>query len=164
MSHLTILACFAVLCAGTRLHAAETPGNFENDIRPFLAKCCRKCRSGEKPEGEVSLTDFRTEACLRMARPVRRTVLTVVRNDEMPPDNPLLPSPSERLKPAAWIRRATAIKWAKVRNPGHMTHEPAVEKILASVEADNFRAATLVEQIVPSYPFPCQTGWNPKEE
>ena len=41
--------------------------------------------------------------------------------------------------------------------------EPAVRKILSAVEADGYRAATLVEQIVQSYPFQFQTGRVPTE-
>ena len=41
--------------------------------------------------------------------------------------------------------------------------EPAVEKILAAVEADDYQSATLIEQTVLSYPFQFQTGRIPEE-
>ena len=41
--------------------------------------------------------------------------------------------------------------------------EPAVEKIFTAVEADDYRAVTLIEQIVQSYPFQYQTGRIHKE-
>lgn len=111
---LFLLAVSRMVCA------AEPAADFEKEIRPLLVKYCQKCHSGEKPKGEFNLTEFNSEAAIRKARSAWRKVLTVVKEDEMPPDDPL-PTPAERQKIVEWVEAATKIDWSKVKNPGHVT-------------------------------------------
>jgi len=99
-------------------HAAEP--DFEKEIRPLLNKYCERCHSGKKPKGEFNLTEFKTLASVKKSRAAWRKVLTVVREDEMPPDEPL-PTSAERQKLIKWVQAATKIDWSKIKNPGHVT-------------------------------------------
>ena len=118
MSRLCLL--LILLAVSGTLCAAEPAADFEKEIRPLLVKYCQKCHSGEKPKGEFNLTRFKTKASIRQSRSAWRKVLTVVKEDEMPPDDPL-PTPAERQKIVEWVESATKIDWSKVKNPGHVT-------------------------------------------
>ena len=118
MSRLCLL--LILLAVSGTLCAAEPTANFEKEIRALLVKYCQKCHSGEKPKGEFNLTRFKTEASIRKARSAWRKVFTVVKEDEMPPNDPL-PTPAERQKIVEWVESATKIDWSKVKNPGHVT-------------------------------------------
>lgn len=102
-------------------HAAEpAEAIFEKEIRPLLDKYCQRCHTGEKPKGEFNLTDFKSLAAVTKSRAAWRKVLEVVREDEMPPEEPF-PSSAERQKLIEWVESATKIDWSKVKNPGHVT-------------------------------------------
>lgn len=116
----SLLTLLLLLCASVPLFADEPAVKFDKEIRPLLVKYCQKCHSGEKPKGEFNLTRFKTEASIQKARSAWRKVLTVVSEDEMPPDDPL-PTPAERQKIVEWVEAATRIDWSKVKNPGHVT-------------------------------------------
>jgi hypothetical protein len=118
MSRLCLL--LILLAVSRTLCAAAPAADFENEIRPLLVKYCQKCHSGEKPKGEFNLTQFKTKSSIQTARSDWRKVLTVVKENEMPPDDPL-PTPAERQKIVEWVEAATKIDWSKVKNPGHVT-------------------------------------------
>jgi hypothetical protein len=94
--------------------------SFEKEIVPLLQKYCVKCHQGEKPKGEFDITHFKTVEQIKQAREEWRNVLLVVREDEMPPQEPL-PTAAERQKLVEWLEEATKIDWSKIRNPGHVT-------------------------------------------
>ena len=113
MSRLCLL--LILLAVSRTLCAAAPAADFENEIRPLLVKYCQKCHSGEKPKGEFNLTQFKTKSSIQTARSDWRKVLTVVKENEMPPDDPL-PTPAERQKIVEWVEAATKIDWSKVKN------------------------------------------------
>ncbi|MFP6762564.1 MAG: DUF1587 domain-containing protein, partial [Planctomycetaceae bacterium] len=107
---------------GPRFAAADeaAQAGFETHIRPLLKKYCERCHRGDKPKGEFDLTEFQSLAALKKSRSTWRTVLEVLREDEMPPEEPL-PTQAERETLIAWVDAATKIDWSRVRNPGHVT-------------------------------------------
>lgn len=111
-----LLLCFAVVpCA-----AEETPVALTPEIRGLLNRFCVKCHGAEKPKGDFNLTAFSDADAIRRDRATWRRVLHVVREEEMPPDDPL-PTAAERQTLTRWLESVTKIDWSKVRNPGHVT-------------------------------------------
>lgn len=80
----------SVLCATVVLGGdGETAPDFAKDGFPFLDKYCVECHSGKKPEGKLSLVEFRSTADLLKNRRQADRVLEMLRFGAMPPaDSP----------------------------------------------------------------------------
>lgn len=94
--------------------------SFDQEIVPLLQKYCVKCHRGEEPKGEFDITSFATVAQIKKARRQWQRVLSVVSDEEMPPEDPL-PTVAERQKLVGWLTSVTKIDPSNVRHPGHVT-------------------------------------------
>ncbi|MBI1311736.1 DUF1592 domain-containing protein [bacterium] len=96
------------------------PAELTREIRSLLDRFCVKCHGAEKPKGDFDLTAYDDADAIRKDRTTWRRVLHVVREEEMPPEDPL-PTVAERQTLTRWLDAVTKIDWSKVRNPGHVT-------------------------------------------
>jgi len=123
MTRLITFALSLLTVCGAGLPAAAeeaTQAGFEKRIGPLLKKYCERCHRGDKPQGDFDLAEFRSLAAVKKSRATWRTVLEVLREDEMPPEDPL-PTSAERRALIEWVESATKIDWSRVRTPGHVT-------------------------------------------
>lgn len=95
--------------------------SYENDIRPLLEEYCYRCHGEEKQKGDIQLSSFHTKRTLLKEHRLWQDVLHVVREEEMPEEEPL-PTPEERRRLVDWLEHTlNEIDWSEVRNPGHVT-------------------------------------------
>lgn len=122
-SKLVLLSCLGVLGASPSLSAETDLASlsYENDIRPLLEEYCYRCHGEEKQKGDIQLSSFHTKRTLLKEHRLWQDVLHVVREEEMPEEEPL-PSPEERRMLVDWLEHTlNEIDWSEVRNPGHVT-------------------------------------------
>ena len=100
--------------------AADRELVFKQEIAPLLQKYCVRCHGSTKPKGEFDLTGYKSAAETRKGRDVWRKAWHVVKEEEMPPEDPL-PTKAERQRLVDWLDTTTAIDWSKVKHPGHET-------------------------------------------
>lgn len=116
-----LFVCFLLIfCAGLQKVGAQDVDEFSDRIAPLLDRYCVRCHRGKKPKGEFDLTKFPTVDSIMKARTKWRHALEVVREDEMPPEEPL-PTREERRTLIDWLESVTKIDWSKVKTPGHVT-------------------------------------------
>ena len=120
-----LLIVFAML--PTQFLAADEPNTvadreqeFTREIAPLLQKYCVRCHGSKKPKGEFDLSGYKTAAQIRQGRDAWRKAIHVIKEDEMPPEEPL-PTKPERQRLVDWLNTTTAIDWSKVKHPGHET-------------------------------------------
>ncbi len=95
--------------------------SYEEDVRPMLEQYCYRCHGEEKQKGDIQLSSFHTKRALLKEHRLWQDVLHVVREEEMPEEEPL-PSPEERRMLVDWLEQTlNEIDWSKVRNPGRVT-------------------------------------------
>lgn len=99
--------------------AAVTDAEFTEQIQPLLQKYCLRCHGAEKREGNFDLRKYPSRVHVQHDRKAWQKALHVVREAEMPPQDPL-PSAAERQQLVTWLERAMAIDWSKVKDPGHV--------------------------------------------
>lgn len=114
---LQVLLLFGA-CAVSSAAAASDP--FHKTVRPLLSRYCFGCHGEVAPQAELSLSAFTTEAeALRRPQTWRR-VWTALREEAMPPEEPV-PTPAERRRLIAAI--ADLLERAAReggREPGHV--------------------------------------------
>ena len=87
----------------------------------MLEHYCYRCHGEEKQKGDIQLSSFHTKRALLKEHRLWQDVLHVVREEEMPEEEPL-PSPEERRMLVDWLEQTlNEIDWSKVRNPGRVT-------------------------------------------
>ena len=95
--------------------------SYEDDIRPLLDTYCYRCHGEDKQKGDVQLSSFHTKRTLLKEHKLWQDVIHVVREEEMPDEEPL-PTPEERRRLVAWLEQTlNEIDWSEVKNPGHVT-------------------------------------------
>lgn len=95
--------------------------SFEQDIQPLLDRYCFRCHGEEKQKGDVQLSSFHDKRMLLKEHKLWREVINLVREEEMPDEEPL-PSPEERKLLVDWLEHTlNEIDWSQVKNPGHIT-------------------------------------------
>src|SRR3984885_14127913 len=103
----------SILLAIAALPAAEaaTPAlqqQFERSVRPFVAKYCVGCHSGQMPAGQFDLKAYATVGMVTADYPRWALVMERLTAKEMPP-KPLSPPPSEATREViAWIQAVRA--------------------------------------------------------
>ncbi len=118
-----LLGCVSALSIHTILPAKSDLASlsYENDIRPILEEYCYRCHGEEKQKGDVQLSSFHTKRTLLKEHRLWQDVIHVVREEEMPDEEPL-PSPEERRMLVEWLEQTlNEIDWSEVKNPGHVT-------------------------------------------
>ncbi len=84
--------------------ADQRQGEFEGQIRPFLAKYCFDCHSGDAAEGELQLDVLKNAAEISTtSRKSWKKVHDQVFGHVMPPEDADQPSEAERDKIVAWL-------------------------------------------------------------
>ena len=92
-----------------------------DEVRPLLETYCYRCHNADVVTGGVDLTEFQTGQDVIAGRKTWEKVLRVVREQEMPPAEPL-PTAAERQKLVEWVDEAVNdLDWDKIRNPGRVT-------------------------------------------
>src|SRR5262245_21311223 len=80
-------SCLLVLLAGAAFGRDEAPPakQFDSQVKPFIARHCLSCHSGEKPKGDFDLEKLRPDFTEEKARARWQGVLSRVKSGEMPP-------------------------------------------------------------------------------
>ncbi len=87
----------------------------------MLEQYCYRCHGEEKQKGDIQLSSFHTKRTLLKEHRLWQDVIHLVREEEMPEEEPL-PSPEERRLLVDWLEHSlNEIDWSKVRNPGRVT-------------------------------------------
>ncbi|MFN7892309.1 MAG: DUF1588 domain-containing protein [Pirellula sp.] len=93
----------AVLCAGnSHLLAQESSQSFETRVRPFLAKYCNDCHSGESPEAKLDTTIFRSPSDVASSWSTWQAMVSRVHESEMPPPDVAQPTALEKQQLEQW--------------------------------------------------------------
>lgn len=114
-----MLALASPLPASTRNEQLEA--SFHDAIRPLLARYCFHCHGPELRTAGIALSDFTDHAAVVRSRSVWVRVLRVLRENEMPPQDPQ-PTVEERQTLVKWIDEAiNDLDWSEFRHPGSVT-------------------------------------------
>ena len=124
-----LATCFVVgtLCAlspSSSLGAEETHPDdfFRQTVQPFLKNYCFDCHSGDEAEAELALDRFKTVQSLASAPGSWETVLRMVRDREMPPEDMDQPRPEEAAAVVEWIEQTLKTQAYQGKpNPGRVT-------------------------------------------
>jgi len=123
--HLATLICGLYAVTWLPVPGAEqTPAqdSFAAQIRPFLAKYCYACHSGEKARAGLHLDQFRSEQDVLQKREIWEKVGRAVRSHEMPPKGKPQPSGEERNRLASWVEQhLSKVNCSGPRDPGRVT-------------------------------------------
>lgn len=113
-------ACAWIFCATTVFAVDERPAFAPVDA--FVKKHCLECHADADPKAGLSLTKFRTAADLITGRKAWDSIVTMVENGEMPPDDKPQPTADER---TAFLKQIADIIADDERrsppNPGRVT-------------------------------------------
>ncbi len=91
-----VLFAFCSLIFALSAPATEATRTFGEFGTEFLQQHCIDCHSGDAPEGELSLTEFTTNASLILARSKWDSILQMVDTGVMPPADFVQPAPDRR--------------------------------------------------------------------
>jgi hypothetical protein len=93
-----------LVCGFTRLQAAENPAlTYEQEIRPLLDTYCFKCHGESKAKGGVNLHAYKDLTSVYKDPKTWQTVMTQMRDRNMPPEKKPQPSAVEQEKITAWL-------------------------------------------------------------
>src|SRR5262245_79290 len=91
----TVECCLAIGCMlwlsistptvtnAAHMHADE----YQQQIAPLFTKYCISCHGGKKPKGDLNLEEFKAGDALAKNVGLMESILTNVKNGEMPPEN-----------------------------------------------------------------------------
>ena len=106
-------------CAGA--DAQSAPGFAQSGV-PFLQQHCLACHSGQKPEAELSLAEFRDDASVLKKQKLWDKVIGMVETGGMPPEDRPRPSVQQR---EAFVRAVREVFRRAAReakpDPGRVT-------------------------------------------
>src|SRR5579862_6072095 len=104
-----VLAMAALPAPGAPVASARTlDRQFEQTVRPFVAKYCSGCHSGATPAAQFDLKSYTTMEMVTQDYPRWALVLEKLIAQEMPP-RPVPPPPAEaRQQVIAWIQAVRA--------------------------------------------------------
>lgn len=101
------------------LAGLATAADYEQQVRPLLAKYCHTCHSTEKQEGELDLEQFVTLDSARQQPAIWEHVLEQLQIGEMPPADEPQPSPDEKALLVTWVQTTLdEIALAQAGDPG----------------------------------------------
>ena len=79
--------------------------SFQRDIAPFLKKHCLDCHTGDEPEGDVALEDFKDAEAIAADQKTWQRVIAMLQSGAMPPEDAPQPMEPERRKVIGWIEK-----------------------------------------------------------
>jgi hypothetical protein len=88
---------------GVRADGGVLSFDYAKDIHSLIENYCLKCHGPEKPKGGVNLSTFTNIACVKADPRTWQTVLTQLRERNMPPQNKPQPKTEERTRLIDWI-------------------------------------------------------------
>lgn len=104
--------------------AAPKASDFEQQIRPLLAKYCLSCHNDHKASSGLNLAAYPDTASIQRNPVIWRGVQTRIQNKTMPPQGSPQPSSDEREALAIWIGHTVSAAPANsapvVRSPGRV--------------------------------------------
>src|SRR5262245_43729558 len=91
-----VATAFLLLVTGAAFGRDDVPAakEFDSQVKPFIARHCLSCHSGEKPKGDFDLEKLRPDFTDEKARARWQGVLSRVKSGEMPPKG--RPRPPEK--------------------------------------------------------------------
>ena len=122
-SRTTIPAAALVILLAGSVAAAEVSlqQHYTDTIWPILEQHCVRCHNTDKGEGGVDLQRLQQPEAIIDDLRLWQTLLQQVRDEEMPPEEPL-PTATQRRQLVSWVERAiAAIDWQAHANPGRVT-------------------------------------------
>jgi mono/diheme cytochrome c family protein len=144
----TALASFAAI-------AAESPGAYEQEVRPLLDTYCYKCHGAQRPKGGINLSTYTNLISIYRDPRTWQTVLSQLRERNMPPDGKPQPTPEERDRLAAWVEHTL-----NNLEEGHVPKDPGRVVIhrLSRTEYNNTIRDLLGVETKPADKFPADGG------
>ncbi|MFO0940343.1 MAG: DUF1587 domain-containing protein [Pirellulales bacterium] len=137
---IALCTCLAIL--PNRLSLGQQPDNgpvaknvtWEANVKPFLAKYCAECHTGDEAEAGIDFKHYQTDEALPNERPRWDQVRGMIRIGAMPPsDYDKQPTAEERDLISTWIdRRINNVDCGATHDPGRVTM-----RRLNNVEYDN---------------------------
>lgn len=106
MSRLPAIGGLLITSAALPCQAAEIPGGldgFNQGIRPFFEAHCVRCHGPEKSKGKITVHSLNGDLAAGHELEHWETILEMIEDGEMPPDDEPQPSEEEREAVAAWI-------------------------------------------------------------
>ncbi|HUR46272.1 MAG TPA: DUF1592 domain-containing protein [Candidatus Saccharimonadales bacterium] len=100
-----LLTCVGMILSCSGLQAAEIQTAYEKEIRPILDTYCFKCHGQSKAKGGVNLYAYKDLTAVNHDPKTWNTVMTQMRDRNMPPENKPQPTQGERDKLMAWLEQ-----------------------------------------------------------
>ncbi|HYG74181.1 MAG TPA: DUF1592 domain-containing protein [Planctomycetota bacterium] len=100
--HALAFLAFAVLNS-SQAQSAEL--DFTKDIRPLLQTYCFGCHGPEKQKAGINLDKFKDAGSIHREPKTWESVITQLRDREMPPEGKPQPKEDERIRLATWIEK-----------------------------------------------------------
>ncbi|MEZ0326411.1 MAG: DUF1592 domain-containing protein [Fimbriimonas sp.] len=94
--------------------------SFEKAVKPFLAKHCIACHSGEGAMAGADLSLLKTKADIVKHRELAERAIRMINSGLMPPKGQATPAKAEKLAIAAYIQSTIATE-CDVKTPGRVT-------------------------------------------
>ncbi|HMO35997.1 MAG TPA: c-type cytochrome, partial [Gemmatales bacterium] len=95
---------------------------YEQQVLPLFTKYCFTCHSGEKAKGDLDLSPYKTRKDLFAKLPLAESILTNIRNGDMPPANKPKPSRAELDKLISYLEgEVVKAHLNGKRDPGRVT-------------------------------------------
>lgn len=101
-----VILCWMPVASMSSSQAAvvtSTVDEYEQHVLPLFTKYCYSCHSGAKSKGDLDLSPFKTRKDLLQKLPLAESILTNVRNGDMPPEGKPKPSRAELDKMIGWL-------------------------------------------------------------
>jgi hypothetical protein len=135
--------------------AQESHSSFEKDIRPLLETYCFKCHGQSKAKGGVNLYAYQDLAAVNRDPKTWHTVMTQMRDRNMPPENKPQPTQEERDRLTAWLAQVfdKMDETQIARDPGRV-----VAHRLSRLEYNNTIRDLLGVDTKPADSFPADGG------
>ncbi len=95
---------------------------FTRDIQPVLKQYCFGCHGGGKSKGDITLDTYSSLKAVQGNRKLWRTVLEVLEQKQMPPDNKPQPAEAQAKQLLMWVEQAVnQYDCTGPRDPGRVT-------------------------------------------
>src|SRR4051812_47361839 len=150
-----LLTVVGVVLSFSSLQAQEHQTSFEKEIRPLLETYCFKCHGQSKAKGGVNLYAYQDLAAVNRDPKTWHTVMTQMRDRNMPPENKPQPTQVERDKLTAWLAQVfdKMDETQIARDPGRV-----VVHRLSRLEYNNTIRDLLGVDTKPADSFPADGG------
>src|SRR5580704_4633206 len=124
LSPLAIALCFLGLPrdgVGQAQKAADSKGEYAEQIQPLMKKYCLDCHSTKNKKGSLDLERFSTLDSIRKDLKPWQGLIEMLEAEEMPPKNKPQPTAEERKKLISWTREfLDAEARARAGDPGYV--------------------------------------------